>query len=63
MLSNAARGADQHQKAAFLERNIDPLQNLDGAEAIAKRTDFQRGHLFIPLWRQPSGRGQNIDRQ
>ena len=55
--------ANENQKASLLERYVDPLKNLYRPEALAKRVDLKRGHLFIPLRRQPSGRGQNIDRQ
>ena len=32
----AARGADQHQEAALFEREVDALEDLERAEALAQ---------------------------
>ena len=41
----AAGRADQHQKAAPLDREIDALQHLGGAEALDHPVDLEKGHL------------------
>ena len=44
----AAGRADQHQKAAALDREIDALQHLGGAEALDHPVDLEKGHLGLP---------------
>src|SRR5271165_681558 len=46
---SAARWADQHEKAAFLERDIDALQDLESAILFPKRADFKGRHRFYPF--------------
>ena len=45
----AAGRADQHEKAALLERDVDALEDFQAAEPLAERTDFESGHWLYPF--------------
>ena len=45
----AAGRADQDEKAALLERDVDALEDFQAAEPLAERTDFESGHWAYPF--------------
>jgi hypothetical protein len=43
----AAGRADQHQEAALLQIEVDPLEDLDLAEALPQTINFKKSHRVI----------------
>ena len=55
----AAGRADEDEEAALLDREVDALQHVDGAEALLEIVDFEERHALSPSPRRPSGRARN----